>query len=188
MALAVEDWFGNHFSELHPQLQTLHRQGGTLAGSIQLAFGRGIAGLVGRRVAGRLGIPATPGEHRLRVHIRSDGGQLHWDRCFDAHTVFRSTFTPIGAFPTGHWIEKSGRISLLLAVRVIRGGWHWEQLGTKLGPISLPRSLLARTTAYKEIVDGLYHFHVSIALPLVGQVLEYGGKLQLAPSSVSSAP
>jgi hypothetical protein len=182
---AVENWFGNSFGTLHPQLQTLHREGGTLTGPVRLSFGRGAAGWIGRRVARHLGIPTTAGEHCLRVCIHSADGTLHWDRCFDAHSMFRSTFTPIGTFPTGYWIEQSGAMRLLLAVRVIRGGWHWEPFGSRLGTFALPRLLLPRTIAYKEIVDGFYHFGVAIALPLLGTMLEYGGKLQLQCNGVS---
>lgn len=179
---AVEAWFGEHFATLHPELQALHREGGTLAGSVSIEFGSGAAGWLGRRLARRLGIPIEPGEHRLAVHIHSNDGVLHWDRRFDAHTEFRSTFTPVGRFPTGYWIERSGGLHLRLGVEVISGGWHWQPRGIRLGVLWLPMSLLPRTRAYKEVVRGLYHFDVAISVLQAGQVLRYHGKLELTPT------
>ena len=180
MTNAVEAWFGDHFGELHPQLQTLHRHGGTLSGNIDLCFGRGIAGLLGRRLARRVGIPTIAGVHALQVQIYSVHDELHWNRCFNASTMFRSTFIPVGTFPSGHWIEQSSSVQLLLTVRVVNGGWHWQPVGAKLGALSLPAACLPRGIACKEIAGGLYHFRVSMALPLLGKLLEYGGNLRLA--------
>ena len=57
----VEFWFGEGFSGLHPLLQRLHRQGGVLEGEVELATGAGLAGWLGRRLAGKLGIPSVRG-------------------------------------------------------------------------------------------------------------------------------
>jgi Domain of unknown function (DUF4166) len=175
----VEAWFGEHFATLHPQLQALHREGGTLAGSVSIEFGSGAAGWIGRRLARRLGIPVEPGEHCLAVCIHSSDGALHWDRRFDTHTEFRSTFTPVGRFPAGYWIERSGGLHLRLGVEVIGGGWHWQPRGIRLGGLWLPMSLLPRARAYKEVVRGRYHFDVAISVLLAGQVLRYHGQLEL---------
>ncbi|WP_139179114.1 DUF4166 domain-containing protein [Lysobacter sp. yr284] len=45
------------FDRLPPLLQTLHRDGGALAGGIELRTGRGLAGVIGQRLARTLGIP-----------------------------------------------------------------------------------------------------------------------------------
>jgi hypothetical protein len=89
---------------------------------VHVEFGSGAAGWTGRRLARSLGIPKDAGVHHWQVSIRSDDGVLHWDRCFDARSVFHSTFTPVGNFPDGHWIESAGALRLLLAVDPVRGG------------------------------------------------------------------
>ena len=174
---AVETWFGSHFTSLHPLLQALHRDGGSLAGTVQIEFGTGVAGWTGRRLARALGIPAEAGAHRLQVFIHSNDGVLHWDRRFAERSVFRSTFIPTGSFPEGHWIEQSGALRLLLGVEVIGGGWHWRQRGGRLGGVRLPRIAMPQTRAHKDVVDGLYRFSVAIDMPLLGTVLHYHGNL-----------
>src|SRR5690349_20256630 len=54
MSAIVEEWFGSGFAELHPLLQLLHRKGGVLRGPVEVSFGQGLAGVVGRRLASRL--------------------------------------------------------------------------------------------------------------------------------------
>ena len=71
MSGLVEAWFGEAFAALDPRLRALHQRGGTLRGDVEVAFGRGIAGAIGRRIARRLGVPTTSGAHALDVDIRS---------------------------------------------------------------------------------------------------------------------
>lgn len=177
---AVSHWFGPAFGQLHPQLQALHRHGGTLQGPLTIRFGRGLAGLAGRRLARRLGIPTEGGAHRLQVCIHHRDGRLHWDRRFDDGTRFASTFRPCGRWPDGSWIEETGALALRLQVDVVDGGWQWRCIGARLGRWPLPLWLLPGTHAGKRIEAGDYRFDVSIALPLLGEVLGYGGLLQLA--------
>lgn len=170
-------WFGPGFARLHPQLQRLHRHGGILRGAVEIAFGHGLAGTIGRRMARRLGIPAEPGSHLLEVHISHDGGVLHWNRRFDDDRQFLSTFVPVGGWPDGCWIEQTALIALRLQVDIIDGGWHWRCIGATWKRWSVPRWLLPRSKAYKRIVAGRYEFSVGFMLPLLGEVLRYGGLL-----------
>lgn len=175
---ASSAWFGPAFAQLHPRLQALHLQGGVLAGTVQVTFGRGLAGVVGRRIARKLGIPATGTEHQLQVSICHHGGVLHWDRRFDEAQQFHSTFRPVGHWPDGHWIEETSAIQLLLQVDLIDGGWHWRCIGARTGHWSLPAWILPRSEAFKRIEGDRYRFSVSFALPLLGEVLRYGGLLR----------
>jgi hypothetical protein len=59
---AVIDWFGESFTALDPLLQDLHRHGGKLSGKVDLKFGSGLAGLIGRRLATKLGLPSQAGK------------------------------------------------------------------------------------------------------------------------------
>lgn len=176
----VSQWFGPAFGRLHPLLQALHRRGGRLRGPVAIRFGRGPAGMVGRRLARKLGIPGDGGEHALEVTIAHHDGALHWTRRFDDGRVFASVFRPYGRWPEGGWIEDTAVIALLLQVDVIDGGWYWRCVGARRGGLRLPRWLVPRSQAYKRIEDGRYRFGVSFALPLFGDVLAYGGLLDLA--------
>jgi len=167
---AAERWLGAGIDELHPLLRRLHRDGGRLRGPIDVRFGRGLAGLLGRRLARRLGMPGAGG-NVMEVDIRSDADGLRWHRRFNGATEFRSLFAPHARYPDGHWTESSGRIRLKLAVRIIDGGWHWQQLGASLHGMPLPAWLFAGTRAGKDIVDGRYRFAVEL-------LLAYGGVLE----------
>jgi hypothetical protein len=181
---AVSMWFGPAaFSRLHPLLQSLHRDGGRLQGPVEIRFGRGLAGIAGRRIARKLGIPVDNGEHTLEVTIGHADGALQWDRRFDDDHRFPSTFHPRGHWPDGCWVEDTAAIALHLQVDVIDGGWHWRCIGARMGRWPIPRWLLPRSDAHKRIEDGRYRFSVGFALPLLGEVLRYGGWLTSSAAS-----
>jgi hypothetical protein len=180
---AVTRWFGAHFDALHPLLQDLHRRGGTLRGSVDIRFGPGLAGWLGRRLAHNLGIPSRSAHVPFEVRITHTRDTLQWDRRFGADHWMPSTFIPIGVWPSGYWIERTGRIALRLTVDVIDGGWHWRCLGARFGRVPIPLWLLPRTRAHKCVRDGKYVFHVGLALPLFGNVLSYEGTLEAVPGA-----
>ena len=174
-------WFGDRFAELHPLIQNLHIHGGTLSGPVTITLGRNLAGIIGRRLAGKLGIPMDAREHALQVTISHQADGLHWDRCFDSHHWVRSLFQPVGQSPDGCWIEHTGPIKLSLSVDIRAGGWYWRVLKGRIGGINMPRWLLPQTTAYKRIEDDRYRFYVGIAVPMLGTVLSYSGLLEARP-------
>ena len=175
----VEQWFGPGFAELHPLLQRLHREGGMLSGTVRIDRPRGVAGWVGARLARRLGVPVARGDAHLQVRIHGDAQGLHWDRDFDGRTRMRSLFVPVGHWPDGYWLERSAAITLALQVIVRDGGWYWRTRSAWLGGVRLPLVLLPRTAAGKRIEGDAYVFHVDIALPVLGTVLRYEGRLRL---------
>jgi hypothetical protein len=178
---ASSAWFGADFACLHPRLQELHLQGGVLCGTVQITFGQGLAGVIGRRIARKLGIPTTGTDHQLQVLIAHHGQVLHWDRRFDDAQQFPSTFRPVGHWPDGHWIEETSAISLRLQVDIIDGGWHWRCIGARHGRWRVPAWVLPRSEAFKQIEEDCYRFSVSFTLPLLGEVLRYGGLLNAHP-------
>ena len=113
----VKKWFGNRYEELHPLLQQLHCEGGQLSGDIDVCYGQGLAGWIGKRLAKKMGI-ADAGLHQLKVIISHDDHCLYWQRCFGDGSLFTSCFRPLGTFNDGYWMESSGSMSLFLAVEV----------------------------------------------------------------------
>ena len=179
---AATSWFGAGFDQLHPQLQALHRgSGGRLQGTVMLRFGDGLAGVAGRRLARRLGLPSHAGAHEFSVDIEHDADGMQWKRRFGSVGAMTSHFRPVGTWPQGYWLEHTGALEMRLGVDVIDGDWHWTVRGTRLRGLPLPRWLLPKLTAYKRIRDGKYDFHVGVALPGLGQVLSYSGQLDQAP-------
>jgi hypothetical protein len=188
METVVEEWFGKHFADLHPLLQRLHKEGGILSGPIQVSFGKGFAGVLGKRLAAGMGVPAEAGAHRLQVTIRSEEGFLHWGRSFNGESEFNSKFQPVGRYPLGHWVEHSGALSLALGIEVKSGGWHWQHRQSKFFGIPLPKSLLPTTLASKSIEGGLYRFSVEVRAPVLGKLLAYSGTLASNPSIERTSP
>ena len=188
MSAIVEEWFGKGFAELHPLLQRLHREGGSLSGAVEISFGKGLAGIAGKRLASRMGVPTAPGTHRLQITIQSKDNALHWSRSFNGQSEFNSRFHPVGRYPSGHWVEQSGRLSLELGVEVRNGGWHWQHRKSSLLDIPIPRALLPTTLASKSIEAELYRFSVEVRAPVLGTLLGYSGTLAPNPSIERTSP
>lgn len=173
----VPRWFGPQFQQLHPLLQQLHRTGGQLAGPVDITFGRGIAGFLGRRIARKLGIPTTNRPHHLEVRISHSATELIWERRFDQGSCLVSRFEPQGCWPDGWWTETSGRLALQLTVVIEDGGWRWQLQHMRFGPLPIPRLLLPRTRASKRIEADRYRFVVEFSWPIFGPILSYSGLL-----------
>ncbi|MFM7505056.1 MAG: DUF4166 domain-containing protein, partial [Rubrivivax sp.] len=180
----VEQWFGPRFEALHPLLQQLHRQGGTLRGRVDIGFGAALAGWLGARIARRMGLPLH-GATDLTVRISHDGRRLRWARRFEGAggTVeVVSWFEPRGSWPQGHWLEATGALRFELGVDVEEGAWHWRVLRARWRGIPLPVGLLPRSRAGKRIVDGAYVFEVEVTAPVLGPLVWYRGQLTPAAS------
>jgi len=174
----VKDWFGDEFSRLAPELQQLHLDGGRLTGRVQVAYGNGLAGVLGRRLAKKLNIPPA-GDQALIVNISHHEDGLHWDRLFNNAKEMKSTFMPVGNIKNGYWLETTGPLQIKLTVEIKDGGWYWKNLSYKFLGIPLPRWLFPQTEAYKYIENGKYQFYVGFSIPFLGRLLSYGGLLSL---------
>lgn len=181
MSSLVEDWFGSGFAELHPLLQRLHREGGILSGRVWVSFGQGLAGVLGRRLAARMGVPTVAGDHHFQVTIHSKGGILHWSRRFNGQSEFSSEFQPVGRYPSGYWVERSGLLSLALGVEVRDGNWHWQHRKNSMFGVPIPRALFPTTLASKRIDGELYRFCVEVRAPALGTLFGYSGTLMPNP-------
>jgi len=174
----VSKWFGETFSNLAPELQNLHRYGGVLQGEVEVVVGKGIAGLVGRRLTKKLNIPMS-GMNDLLVTISHDNEYLHWNRQFNKTAIMKSRFKPIGNIRHGYWLEKTGSLELKLTVDVQNQGWHWRCVGYRYHRLPIPVWLFPNMKAYKCIEDGGYRFYVGFSAPFVGLLFSYTGILKV---------
>ena len=173
----VKKWFGNQFNQLHPLLQKLHMEGGRLVGDVEISYGKGLAGIVGRKLGKRMNLPVS-GKHQLSVCISHDEHGLHWSRTFDNQVQVKSLFKPIGVIEQGHWVETTGPVVMELTVDINNGGWFWRCLKINYLGLSIPLWLMPRTDAYKIIENGKYRFYVGFSFPVIGLVVSYQGLLR----------
>ena len=172
----VKNWFADQFLHLHPLLQELHTQGGTLIGNIELRFGSGLAGIIGHRLAKKMDLPEQ-GFHQLMVKISHNEHGLHWSRRFNNTNTVTSLFKPTGNIHQGYWIETTGPLSMKLTVDIKDGGWFWRCLSVRFFGIPIPKWLVPHTNAYKTMEDDQYRFHVEFSLPMIGSLVCYRGLL-----------
>ena len=177
MSNPVKSWFGASFTKLDPLIQKIHLHGGVLEGNVRIFTGSGLAGVIGKRLAKKIGVPTEKHIASFKVSINHTKESLLWDRTFN-DTEMKSVFTPHKSFPNGYWTEDSSGIRLKLTVRIKDGGWHWVQQGISVKGIPMPLWLFPKTTAYKTISNGKYLFSVSFSLPLLGKLLSYSGELK----------
>ncbi len=183
MSTVVCNWFGAYFSNLHPLLQKLHLHGGRLNGEVNLEFAKGLKGLLGRRLAAKIGLPLKPGIYPFEVVISHNPESLIWTRQFNKNHIIKSVFTPHGKYPKGFWSEKTGPTELLLGVDIVDGGWYWRLRKISLRGKVFPQWLLPSTEAYKTIKNGQYEFSVSLTFPLLGQLFRFSGLLDAVENS-----
>jgi len=181
MSNIVRNWFGEEFNQLHPKIQLLHTNGGELVGNIRLQYGAGIAGIVGKRLGKKLGLPSEAGEHNLRVIIAHDESRMQWIREF-SDTKMISSFYPVGNFPDGYWREVTGNLELRLGVSTEGGAWQWLQQKTLVRKIPIPLLFLPKVHAYKKVLNNQYEFSVQVNFKLLGTLVSYGGVLELSES------
>lgn len=185
-------WFGPHFTELHPLLQSLHRDGGILRGQVELKVGKGMAGWLGRRIAKGMGISAhlvAAGRCDFSLEVSHRDQTMFWCRTFGADlrssnneaSVVESQFKPIGDFQTGYWVEQHGHLRLRLGVELDQhGGWRWRLLRLSWFGLPLPLFAFPSLQAKKTVSDGGYLFEVAFHFPLLGFLFSYSGRLRRA--------
>lgn len=175
----VERWFGPAFVRLHPLIMAVHRHDTTLSGIVDLRYGVGLAGWIGRRLGARLGLPPLAGPIPMRVDIHADETTLHWRRRFADGRIMNSEFRPVGQWPDGYWLERTGAITLQLTVDTDDGNWSWRPIGHRFRVLPLPAWIMPRLIAGKSIEENRYRFDVSMSLPVLGLLVAYGGLLDV---------
>lgn len=179
MHSVTQKWFGEYFYQLHPKIQQLHTQGGTLVGDVNVEYGSGIGRMIGQRLGRKLGLPPKSGPTSLQVDIAHTDESMIWSRQFGGSAKeMISVFTPTGNYSNGYWTETTGSITIELGVEVQSSEWHWIQRATKIHNLRLPAVLLPALKAKKTFVDDLYYFEVELVKREFGTLVRYHGALQ----------
>jgi len=160
-------------------LQRLHSEGGVLSGEVKVEYGSGIAGLLGKRLGVKLGLPLHTGPTDLKVDISHTDQVMIWSRQFgSASKPMVSVFTPQGNYESGYWAETTGAITVELSVEVQQGGWHWIQRATRVKNLAVPALLVPELKAKKSFEDNLYQFEVALNKRGLGLLVRYAGALE----------
>jgi hypothetical protein len=166
---------GSWFENLPPVIKNGHEVDERLR-LVGRASVTGAESLPGRVLARLLGFPPESADVPVAVEMRADRDGEVWVRNFGGCT-FRSHLAPIRG-RRARVSERFGPLTCELELRASADRLEMIVVGGRIGPISLPRSLLPRSHA-SEGVDaaGRFCFDVPIALPGFGRIVHYRGWL-----------
>jgi NAD(P)-dependent dehydrogenase (short-subunit alcohol dehydrogenase family) len=162
---------GAAFEALPPAVRGLHdfRRDSGAAGEAVVVRGRG---LVPRLLAWLMRFPPE-GRRPLHVSFAERDGVETWTRDYGGH-VMRSELSKA----SGGVTERFGPIRFAFDLVPRPDGLAMNLVGWSLLRVPLPRFLGPRIAATEREQDGRFHFDVSAALPLLGEVVRYAGWLE----------
>jgi hypothetical protein len=119
----------------------------------------------------------------VRVEMRSeDDGSETWTRIYPGVTM-RSNLRNADS-RTHQMTEVLGPLSIRLQWNASKRGLQLRTISARLFRCPLPHFLRPRSHASETVdADGQFHFDVPIALPLIGTIVHYKGRLE--PSAMS---
>ena len=172
---------GSVFATLPPALRALHDFGPhvTLTGTATVTRG---GNPLARLIGAAMRFP-PPGDWPLRVDFEERRGAERWTRHFGPHR-FSSTLSAAGRCVA----ERFGPLRFVFDIPAGPHGLamhlrRWTAFG-----LPLPLALAPRIKA-REWQDGEdFRFDVAVALPLIGQVVRYTGRLALAADVAPEQP
>ncbi len=130
--------------------------------------------LLARIVCGAFGFPPASDDVDVRITFQRENGSETWVRDFDGHRFASVQYEGRGAYE-GLLCERFGPLTFGLALCVNDGVLtlpirRWDAFGLRL-----PLWLAPKSDASEFDRDGVFHFRVDLALPLVGQLVRYEG-------------
>lgn len=170
---------GPAFDTLPRQLQALHEcaRERRWSGVARVRSGRGF---LARAIAAAFGFPAAGEDVPLEVIFSPELGGERWTRTF-GDTTFSSHQT-IGTGRDQYLlVERFGMVAVSLALvvedqRLLLIPRRWS-----VGGLPMPAFLLPSGKSFEFDKDGVFHFDVTIAMPLIGLIAAYDGRLAPTP-------
>lgn len=162
---------GDDFDTLPLEVRTMHGvlREGTAEGDAEVI---GAANSIGRLIGNVMRFPPQ-GRYPLRVRFIERDGVERWHRQFGSHG-FASTLSQQG----DALIECFGPLRFRFALLGDACGLRMKMSGWSLWRIPLPLTLAPRSNAREWADEGWFHFDVPIALPLIGRIVHYRGRLR----------
>ncbi len=171
-----KDLLQDRFVDLPESLQKLHQpaQGQVWQGEAEIIQGRNP---LGRLVAKIMGLPNKARTCPVSVRFHPIENGQKWERDFGGHK-FTSSFTK-GRGKNGHLaVEKFGPIAVSLALIYQNGKLHFTPRRWSFLGLPLPQFLLPREESFEHEENGVFHFDVTVKVPIAGHIVGYRGWLK----------
>ncbi|HWA51325.1 MAG TPA: DUF4166 domain-containing protein, partial [Dongiaceae bacterium] len=165
---------GAEFQCLPAPIRDLHDRAVCERASGTCDIDRG-ASLPARLIAFLFSFPPAGRDLPVSVTMGAQNGCETWRRNFAGskmQSILRAAKRP------GHVVERFGPIDLLIHLRWDGARLNYDIAGGHCCDISLPRFLLPRSETFETVENGLFVFDVRIALPFVGLLVHYRGRLR----------
>ncbi len=164
---------GTMFETLPRPIRDLHDRAICTSASGTCDIDRG-ASPAARLIARLFHLPPGGRDLPVSVAMIARDGRETWTRNFAGNRM-RSVLREAGR--EDHVIERFGPIDFLIHLRWDGARLNYDIVGGRCCGISLPRFLLPKSDTLETVENGLFVFDVRIALPLVGLLVHYRGRL-----------
>jgi hypothetical protein len=122
-----------------------------------------------------LGLPRSGKGLPARVTIYQEDLGERWERKFGSGGF--SSHVTAHDYRPDCIVETRGMVSADIRLHPVPEGLRWEVESFRLFGFALPPALAPATQALERDVDGIYHFEMSMTLPLLGDFIAYRGWL-----------
>jgi NAD(P)-dependent dehydrogenase (short-subunit alcohol dehydrogenase family) len=166
---------GSTFGALPDAVQNAHHVDNVLVLEGRASI-EGAKTLLARAIARLIGFPTDGCDVPVSVTMRVVDGGEEWTRVF-GRARFRTRLTPLGGFPN-RMIERFGPCAFNLRLTARPDGLDYVVISGRIGFVPLPTFLIPRSAATERVDDaGCFQFDVPIALPGLGLLVRYHGRL-----------
>lgn len=157
---------------LPPLVLAAHDGSGDQAwtGLAQVTGGKGLAATVVRRL---MGFPRPGRDVPIGVEFQRTGRGERWRRRFGDHHL-----DSVLSLKDGLMIERMGPATGLFHVSVADGALHRRLVGIRFMGVPMPAWASPRCHAIEREEGGAFLFDVPIAMPGIGAVIRYRGRLE----------
>lgn len=172
---------GADFDRLPAAIREAHDVQGTVTLE-GLANASGPDNILGKFVAWMFRLPGSGKQMPVRVEMRSEhDGSETWTRTYPNVTMRSNLRNPD---PSTRQVDEAfGPLSVRLQWTVRESGLSLRAIGARFLGIPLPLMLTPRSDASEAVdADGQFTFDVPIALPLIGTIVHYRGRLTIVSS------
>jgi hypothetical protein len=171
---------GPRYAVLPPLVQQMHQVAPRMIadGAGTVTHGTRIAS---RLVARVLGFPRAGADRSVRVIFERQGAVETLSRHYEDATL---TTHQMAAGPAGSGLlgERFGPLTLVFRLEASDAAIRFVLEDVRCLGVSLPRWLRPRIDAREFVADGWYRFDVRVALPVVGLLIHYDGRLRITES------